>query len=429
MSDPLLPPSVQGSLERRDDGTLEGWCWSPEFSDRRLAVEILEGDVVVRVVEAGLYRGDLASRGIGDGWHGFWLEMPLPSPDARGGSGRLIRAREAASGILLGQVMEETGDLSAIVRLDRAGMELASLQAELAGLHARLAARRSAHHAMSPLDQMAAMLAVRSWRAPQAEPGEPAFAVAMAQEELLRRQPGFALPAPPARPSATILLLAASDVHETITALRAIAAGMAELDADIVLVDDGQDARTSLIQGVVRGLVVVPPVGVSLAGTVNAAADVAASANLMVVRAEPAMCSPTALAQLGGAGLDNMILVGEPVHDSLHRWGMANTDDGPQTPTQLILGAPLALVLALPRQMWRDAGGLDSAFDDGGELLWADLCLRARLLGARVRRVRLPAQFATFGSPLMSDPAAAWMAATRFRARWGDLDVATESLR
>ncbi len=70
----LVSPTValNGSLDRADpDGSVEGWCWSPDepLVHRTLAV-LIDGAEVMRLT-ADLDRPDLAAAGVGNGRHAF----------------------------------------------------------------------------------------------------------------------------------------------------------------------------------------------------------------------------------------------------------------------------------------------------------------------------------------------------------------------
>ena len=68
---------LNGSLDRvEDDGTIDGWCWSPDEPgvQRQIAV-LVDGVEVVRIA-ADQPRADLASAGVGSGRHAFRLVLP-----------------------------------------------------------------------------------------------------------------------------------------------------------------------------------------------------------------------------------------------------------------------------------------------------------------------------------------------------------------
>lgn len=73
------PPPVRlvplnGSLDRADrDGTIEGWCWSPDEPDVHRMLAVLADGGVIAEVQCDQERDDLRAAGIGDGFHSFLL--------------------------------------------------------------------------------------------------------------------------------------------------------------------------------------------------------------------------------------------------------------------------------------------------------------------------------------------------------------------
>jgi len=77
LSPDLDPASYDGHVEHLKDGVLTGWVWSPSFPNRRVAVELWEGERRIDRTHASTYREDLARAGKGNGSCGFRLELPL----------------------------------------------------------------------------------------------------------------------------------------------------------------------------------------------------------------------------------------------------------------------------------------------------------------------------------------------------------------
>ena len=96
-----LPPELEeaapgpllGRLDGIEAGRIAGWAFQPERPERPVWLEVLEGDGVIARVEARRYRADLEAAGIGDGRHGFELNLT-----GRLGEGRVIRVRRVADG-------------------------------------------------------------------------------------------------------------------------------------------------------------------------------------------------------------------------------------------------------------------------------------------------------------------------------------------
>src|SRR5579871_2149816 len=64
--------ALLGSLDRVDpDGTIEGWCFSPDEPQARRHIAILIDGAEVARVTADRVRPDLAAAGVGDGGHAF----------------------------------------------------------------------------------------------------------------------------------------------------------------------------------------------------------------------------------------------------------------------------------------------------------------------------------------------------------------------
>jgi glycosyltransferase involved in cell wall biosynthesis len=77
---PFLPgraqPRLQGSLDRVDpDGTLEGWCWSPDEPNAHRAVAVLIDAVEAARFMSDQPRSDLIAGGIGNGRHAFRFRL------------------------------------------------------------------------------------------------------------------------------------------------------------------------------------------------------------------------------------------------------------------------------------------------------------------------------------------------------------------
>lgn len=68
---------LRGFLDIADCRTISGWAWDRAHPQRRLTIEILDGETPVTTVTADRYRADLQAAGFGDGAYGF--RMPTPS--------------------------------------------------------------------------------------------------------------------------------------------------------------------------------------------------------------------------------------------------------------------------------------------------------------------------------------------------------------
>jgi hypothetical protein len=71
-------PRLHGSLDRVDpDGTLEGWCWSPDEPMAHRAVAILIDAVEAARLMSDQERSDLVAAGVGNGRHAFRFRLDL----------------------------------------------------------------------------------------------------------------------------------------------------------------------------------------------------------------------------------------------------------------------------------------------------------------------------------------------------------------
>lgn len=100
--------AVEGILDGVDGHVAHGWACAPGDPERRLAVEIVEGDRVVGRGVADIYREDLRLAGIGDGNHGFRIRLSRVLLDGRM---HRLHARAARGGAMLhGEVALEFAD-------------------------------------------------------------------------------------------------------------------------------------------------------------------------------------------------------------------------------------------------------------------------------------------------------------------------------
>ena len=67
---------IHGHLDPTNDHRICGWAWDPSLPYTRVSVQILIDGEPYRSITADLERPDLAPAGIGDGWHGFAVELP-----------------------------------------------------------------------------------------------------------------------------------------------------------------------------------------------------------------------------------------------------------------------------------------------------------------------------------------------------------------
>jgi GT2 family glycosyltransferase/glycosyltransferase involved in cell wall biosynthesis len=73
----LPPAALLGNLDGVHGRCVEGWVFDPAAPLREITVEIFEGERLLGTAPARLFRGDLASAGVGDGSHAFRFLIPL----------------------------------------------------------------------------------------------------------------------------------------------------------------------------------------------------------------------------------------------------------------------------------------------------------------------------------------------------------------
>jgi hypothetical protein len=71
------PPAYQGYHEGADCSTISGWAWDQNDPDMPINVAIYDGPQLLAVINAIVFRQDLANAGIGNGYHGFTLPVSL----------------------------------------------------------------------------------------------------------------------------------------------------------------------------------------------------------------------------------------------------------------------------------------------------------------------------------------------------------------
>lgn len=248
------------------DGSVDGWCWSPQRPAARLIVDILIDDSVVVTGEAAAFRIDLEAAGIGDGRHAFVLRLPQGAL-GRGGS-CLVSGRERVSSVVFGRRLHEPAP----------GPEepgIAALRAELAAISASLGAlprRRGPESVSQQLRQAAGELA--------AVLRNPGNSVA-ASRALLARHKRIELSIP--RVPRASLVVWARDVVSMQRALNSLAPAARTLGAEVLACHTGEDARMLLLPSVTPGLVLVHAPAHSAVSALAAAAPQARAPWLLLV--------------------------------------------------------------------------------------------------------------------------------------------------
>jgi len=326
---------IQGDLNVRRTGAIDGWCWDSDRPAARLTVELLVDGATVATVAADAARRDLQRRGIGDGRHAF--NTSVDAARLSGGE-RLVSARDGRSRVVFGQYFVGTPEPPPPdPSLDALEDELGRLSHGLGRLMAaREAAPNFSHRLRRELSTLAGVL-----RAPGIHAVEPmARQVAAARAVLAREVGPFAVAG--CEPAITVVLL---DAGSTAGWARLVAAdGRHEL----LLPDLGD---RSLLPSLSRSLRTFVP-GSGLAATLAAAC---ASARAPVVAVVDSPGSLAALDDVVGR-LGDGILIGAAVLRRARargHWAESGTEVPAIAATGLLVAAS-AVVLS----------GLNAKFDN-----------------------------------------------------------------
>lgn len=191
---------IQGDLNVRRTGAIDGWCWDTARPGARLAVELLVDGAVVATVAADAARRDLQRRGIGDGRHAFNVAVPAA---LLGGGERLVSARDGRSRVVFGQYFVGTPEPPpADPSLDALEDEVGRISD---GLGRLLAARDAAPGFSQGLRRELATLAT-VLRAPGIHAADPNEQQVAATRAVLAREIG-SFPGAVCEPAITIVLL------------------------------------------------------------------------------------------------------------------------------------------------------------------------------------------------------------------------------
>jgi GT2 family glycosyltransferase/glycosyltransferase involved in cell wall biosynthesis len=66
---------IRAYIDYADWTGIRGWIWDPEMPEKRILLEVLDGDNRLATVVASEYRADLVEAGVGDGRHGFSIPL------------------------------------------------------------------------------------------------------------------------------------------------------------------------------------------------------------------------------------------------------------------------------------------------------------------------------------------------------------------
>lgn len=99
-------PNYEGQLDTVNCDVIAGWAWDSNDSNKKVSVNIYDGETVIASVKADAFRPDLQTAQKGDGKHAFALRPPASVKDGRPHS---IHAKlgEAGSNLELGRSPQE----------------------------------------------------------------------------------------------------------------------------------------------------------------------------------------------------------------------------------------------------------------------------------------------------------------------------------
>jgi hypothetical protein len=88
-------PSYDGQLDAVNCDVIAGWAWDANDANKKVMVNIYDGEAVIASVRAEAFRPDLKAAQKGDGNHAFAVPVPASMKDGKPHS---IRARIGESG-------------------------------------------------------------------------------------------------------------------------------------------------------------------------------------------------------------------------------------------------------------------------------------------------------------------------------------------
>jgi hypothetical protein len=366
-----LPPVIGQIRFVRDEYLIEGWCWSPDSPQARQVVEVfLDGAFVVAIV-AGWLDPRLEAAKVGDGRHGFALTLSPEDPLAY----RTITARDRQSGHVFAAIDCDAG--GAIDPFSCRVDHLADVIPQLTAL-AEEQPLDEPTDLRRPLRELGYRLTARARTRP-GTPGDPATVpLGALRQRLAEHCHGTRLPAV-AHPRTSIVFQARS-AAATASSIARIAPALAELQAEVVIVDNGHDPLCSLLPSLLRNLrTVFDRDAVSSSETGNLGAAQARGDLLVFLDCGAVPASAAALVELvATADAEPGLVMGQRRLDPLHQLDLAEIAGAQRS---RVGGAPLGLNLCLRHELFMDLGQFEPGLADAPGLECADLFLKAALLG------------------------------------------------
>lgn len=268
------PLSCVGHVYLSDEGAVEGWCVYPDRPDERATVEFLVNGVVVRAMRATRPRLDRSGLGMGDGYCGF--SFPFSAAKAAQDERVILEVREHRLNSIIGRVILGQNDAAAMRRLRAAAATLEMVDTALA--------RRE--HGNSPVIQSMqflgqTLLHLSGRPRDTMKSGLPCLQAGL---EHVAAIPAMDLGWRP-NPRFSLIIRAAGDVFTLAGRIRSIAAAVAGLGAEFILLDDGTCPWAALLPTRLRHLALVSSAPSDRPGVAfNAAAAVARGTFLIFPR-------------------------------------------------------------------------------------------------------------------------------------------------
>ena len=230
----------EGNLEGcTRDGSVTGWCWYPQDPHTHVTLSVLVNGALVGAAHAILFRPDLLAAGIGDGTHGFTFALPWSALDDTGLV--TIAVRCDRSGELLGQPIRlrlgpSSNAENRVAEMERQVRQLRGEIAVLAAALDRSARTQPMQDVFAALGHVFAGLAEG---APVLGDTLPDLKLRQAVQALQTERPPFDL-AVPSSPIAMLVIPAGRDLDQLYRCLVWLHRTGLDIQADIVVLDDGQ---------------------------------------------------------------------------------------------------------------------------------------------------------------------------------------------